>query len=141
MNESFLAIFRGHLQGIMDEDAYINMAYVLQNRAIESGVWFEIIFIPGAQKNASSAVLKNILSGKEVGAKLLDIYDEVRERNSISGKFPHTYVKNRENPSFIKLYDPKKCGGSCSTVAPAPWWVFSMVKPAPDELLEIFKKK
>lgn len=137
MSESFTSIFRGQLQGIMTEEAYVKMAQSLE------GNWYAIPIFEYLEKGTVGADTsdKHFISGAEAGQKLLQIYEEVKQRKSISGKFPHTYVKNRDNPSFIKLYDPKKCGGSCSTVAPDPWWVFSTVAPTRDELLAILSKK
>lgn len=112
----------------MTEESYVKMAESLE------GNWYAVSFM---EKNFKV----NQLTGAETGAMLLDLYKEVRERKSISGKFPHTYVRDREMPVFIKLYDPKKCGGSCSTVAPDPWWIFSQVEPTHDELTFLLKNK
>lgn len=137
MSDSFTSIYKGHLQGIMTEEAYIKMAQSLQ------GNWYAIPVFEYQEKGTlgADASDKPLISGFEAGKKLIQLYEEVKQRKSISGTFPHTYVKNRENPSFIKLYDPKKCGGSCSTVAPDPWWVFSTVAPTRDELVAILSKK
>lgn len=41
------------------------------------------------------------------------------------------YADNRENPSFIKVFDPNNLGSSCSTstIALLPAWTISTLKP------------
>ena len=41
------------------------------------------------------------------------------------------YVDNRENPSFVKIYDPNNLGSSCSTGTERalPGWTLSLAQP------------
>jgi hypothetical protein len=41
------------------------------------------------------------------------------------------YADNRENPEFIKIFDPNSLGTSCSThpIAPLPGWILSKMQP------------
>lgn len=126
--ESFAEIYSGNLQGIMSEEQYINMAKSL------TGIWFAVSFFENPHESRK-------MSGEEAGLVLLGLYEEVKGRKSLSGTFPYTYVRDRANPVFIKVYDPKKCGGSCSTISPEPWWIFSMIEPLPEELRKIKDKK
>lgn len=41
------------------------------------------------------------------------------------------YVDDKQNPDFIKIYDPNNLGSACSgsTAPPLPGWVFSRTQP------------
>lgn len=123
----------------MNEDAYVMMAQGIKES--QNKKWYSLspqMHFAGIAI-ASSIPLES--TGDEVAERLIELYEEVKRRKSVSGKFPHTYVNNRENPSFIKLYDPVKCGGSCSKTAPHPWWIFSTIKPTESEISEILQKR
>ena len=135
MGQSFISVLKGRLFGVMNEEEYVNMAQSLPG----DQTWYGLLFSP--EVKGKSPVSPVAISGGEVGKKLLELYEEVKKRKSISGKFPHTYVNDRNAPGLIKLYDPGKCGGSCSTTAPDPWWIFSTLKPETSELSQVFAKK
>lgn len=119
MAETFSELFKGRLDGVMSEEDYERLAGGLDGR------WFAV-------EAGSGAVME--LSGAEAGERLLGLRDEVRARNMLSAKFPYTYVHTPSAPKMIKTYDPLKCGSGCSTSSPDPWWVFSAVRPAPEEI-------
>lgn len=45
------------------------------------------------------------------------------------------YVHTPDVPSWIKIYDPRKCGSSCSVTTPPAWWEMELADPR-DSLLQ-----
>ncbi len=40
------------------------------------------------------------------------------------------YVHTPDSPSWIKIYDPCKCGSSCSMTTPKAWWEMELEDPS-----------
>ncbi len=123
---SFTQLFRGTLRGLRTEEEYEALA------KSSVGTWFASKFGDGDVKK---------IDGSEVCRMLLESKDMVKKRNMLNITFPYTYVANPEEPQMIKIYDPLQCGSGCSTSSPDPWWVFSRVEPAEEELRDLMTPK
>lgn len=126
MTLSFADMFRGPLRGIRSEEEYESLAKSL------TGMWSAIKFAGG--ENGILAV-----DGAKAGDMMIALRDEIKLKKLLSGAIPYTYVHTPDSPKMIKLYDPLKCGSSCSAGSPEPWWIFSTVEPEEGEL-ETIKK-
>jgi len=144
--DKFTSAYSGLFYGIVSEEAYIQMTDLAarsgEKQSLEKEIeqvveWF-------ALETARDGYQIFKFSPDEVKQKLMDILAEVKARKSLSGSYPYTYVQDRSNPQFIKLYDPLRSGGCGSQIAPDPWWVFSMITPEKVEIESLFghlKKK
>ena len=124
--ESFLEIAKGTLDGILFEKQYDTLLASLQG----SDEWY------AAEFNHEHMQFTK-LAEHEVKEKLVALRNEVKNRNK-HNTFPFTYFKNNPTPIFIKLYDPARCGSSCSLTKPDPWWIFTKILPDEKELKEAF---
>ncbi len=52
--------------------------------------------------------------------------EDLKARRSGAGWI---YVHTPDAPQWIKIYDPAKCGSSCSTTTPAAWWEMEVSDP------------
>lgn len=132
-NQSFLEIYRGRLEGILDEDRYLDLADLVR------GHWYALAFTP------EDLVLTEFGVGDEnsraAADQLLNLHREIRERRMALSKFPFTYVRDADDPTFIKLYDPLHCSACGTGPAPEPWWVFSRVRPLESEINELREER
>ena len=126
---NFVEISQGALEGFLYERQYDDFVGSLT----EKRNWFAYDFSKGD-------FIFLAISEEDLKERLIACRDEVKSRKKFN-TFPFTYVKNKENPVFIKLYDPMKCGSSCSITTPDPWWVFSTVNPEKEEILKVFPAK
>ena len=122
----FSEISQGSLEGFLFEKQYDEFVESLAG----SHSWFAYEFEKSDHEFFEISLL-------ELKNKLLEFRQEIRERKK-HNTFPFTYIKNTKDPLFIKIYDPVKCGSSCSLTTPDPWWVFSRVKPSREEILQLF---
>ncbi len=87
--------------------------------------------------------------GEEASRFLADRTEELKTRPHGPGWI---YVHTPDAPSWIKIYDPCKCGSSCSVTTPPAWWEMELTDPRdqlaqnpPEEekksLLHFFKGK
>ena len=128
MSETFLTIYRGMLEGVLSDIQYRALCESVH------GDWYAIDYF------SEDRVLQKF-TGEELQEHMFSILDTVQKRNMVSVNYPYTYAKDIKNPVLIKVYDPMKCGSSCSTSAPDPWWIFTKIKPEDNELDEILPKK
>ena len=74
-----------------------------------------------------------LAQGTEASEFLAQLTGELKTR-------PHgpgwVYVHTPDSPSWIKIYDPAKCGSSCSTTTPPAWWEMVLEDPRPKEPAE-----
>jgi len=130
----FMEMYQSVLNGVMDLDQYRLLAENL------SGQWCGINIL--SDSGEQPVVLK--FSAEQLKGKLFELQELVVSKKIMNTSFPYTYIYTRENPRLIKLYDPQRCGGSCSTSAPDPWWIFSSVEPTEEEyetLIAPYRKK
>ena len=124
-----MTLYRGMLEGMLTKEAYEN----LKNR-VSGDMWHSI-------ECTDDGFVQNKLSGDEVRNLMGECLRDVQKKNLVSTDHPYTYAKNPEDPLFIKIYDPMKCGSSCSVTSPRPWYVLSKKEPAEGDLDEIFPPK
>jgi len=122
--------YTGTLRGILKEEKYLELAGKIGKHP---GTWYGLSF----HEQTLQAVEMN---EQEVSEKLLGLHQEIVQKNYVSARYPYTYFAPPEEPLLIKLYHPGECGGSCSTSAPAPWWVFTRIKPTGEELQKLRPK-
>lgn len=123
---TFTEIATGTLDGILFEQQYDNLLASLNS----NDEWYAAEF-----HHTKMEFVK--LPESEVRNKLSLLRDEVKNRKK-HNTFPFTYFKNNPSPVFIKLYDPARCGSSCSLTKPDPWWIFTKILPEERELKEVF---
>ncbi len=70
-----------------------------------------------------------VAGGGEAAAFLFERSEEIKTRQSGAGWI---YVHTPDSPSWIKIYDPFKCGSSCSTTTPPAWWEMKLEDPRED---------
>lgn len=124
---SFEERYRGVLRGILKEEQYSDLARQVKNIP---ATWYGVSFEKEALKVGE-------FSEKETSRKLTQLHKEIIEKNYVSARFPYTYFTVENELSFIKVYHPGRCGSSCSTSAPDPWWVFSRIPPTEQELARL----
>lgn len=64
--------------------------------------------------------------GEEAAAFLAERSEEIKARKHGAGWI---YVHTPDDPSWIKIYDPMKCGSSCSMTTPDAWWEMELTDP------------
>ena len=128
MSDDFLTTYNGLLEGVLSDTQYKSLCECVH------GDWFSI------EVSSEEKIVKSI-SGEEVKSLMFSLLDIIQKRNMVSSNYPYTYAKNIQDPILIKVYDPMKCGSSCSTSSPDPWWIFTKIKPEDDELMTLFPKK
>jgi hypothetical protein len=64
--------------------------------------------------------------GSEAADFLTGRSEEIKARKHGAG---WVYVHTPEAPSWIKIYDPMKCGSSCSMTTPNAWWEMDLEDP------------
>jgi len=64
--------------------------------------------------------------GEEASRFLAARTDELKTRRHGPGWI---YVHTPDAPSWIKIYDPCKCGSSCSVTTPPAWWEMELTDP------------
>lgn len=122
---SFLDYYQGTLSGILNAAEYDALIETIEGElyAIDfSSAELGVVSMSEAEVKEKLLELRQITASSPFGAKI---------------RYPYTYVKGKQQSRFIKTYNPASCGGSCSTKAPDPWWVFSAVKPAHSELQQL----
>ncbi|NOY53173.1 MAG: hypothetical protein GXP58_06070 [Deltaproteobacteria bacterium] len=65
--------------------------------------------------------------GEEASRFLVARTEELKARPYGPG---WVYVHSPDAPSWIKIYDPCKCGSSCSITTPPAWWEMDLIDPA-----------
>ena len=128
MSDTFLNTYRGMLEGVLSDTQYKALCESV------NGDWYAIDFF------SEERLLKKF-TGEELKKHMYSLLETVQKRNMVSVNYPYTYAKDLKNPILIKVYDPMKCGSSCSTSAPDPWWIFTKIKPEDNELEEILPQK
>lgn len=128
-NESFLDLYRGRLEGILEEDRYLDLTGLVR------GHWYALHFTPESLELVEFGAGDE--GSRETADQLLALHREIRERKMALRKFPFTYVCQAEDPLLIKLYHPLQCSACGLGPAPEPWWVFSRVKPSENEMNEL----
>ncbi|OIP60726.1 MAG: hypothetical protein CO150_01480 [Nitrospirae bacterium CG_4_9_14_3_um_filter_53_35] len=83
------------------------------------GPWY----IHSPEKGMKSLFLSK---GSEASLFLSDRSEEIKSRKHGAGWI---YVHTPEAPSWIKIYDPMKCGSSCSMTTPKAWWEMTLMDP------------
>ena len=126
---SFLEISGGSLEGFLYEKQYDTFVESLNGDEI----WFAYEFSRGDMNFTE-------VSENDVREKMLEFRRIVNERKKFN-TFPFTYIKRQTEPVFIKVYDPLKCGSSCSLTTPDPWWIFSRIKPIEEDFKKVFPVK
>lgn len=129
MEMTFTEIATGTLEGMLFEKQYDTFVNCLEGHE----VWYAFDF----ERDDFTFVE---ISTNDLKNKLTLLRNEVKGRKK-HNTFPFTYFKNNPHTLFIKIYDPLKCGSSCSINTPDPWWIFSRVKPHQDEFYKLFPKK
>ena len=80
------------------------------------------------------------IEGSAASDFLTERSEEIKNRKHGAGWI---YVHTPDSPSWIKIYDPMKCGSSCSMTTPDAWWEMTLEDPReeypPDEPVQ--KKK
>jgi len=128
MENTFTAVYRGILEGVLSDTQYKSLCESL------NGDWYALDFTSENRSLQS-------FSGDELKSHMYSLLDIVQKRNMVSVNYPYAYAKNINDPILIKVYDPMKCGSSCSTSAPDPWWIFTKIKPEIEELRGLFPEK
>jgi len=64
--------------------------------------------------------------GEEASFFLAERTEELKRRPYGPGWI---YVHTPDAPSWIKIYDPCKCGSSCSMTTPPAWWEMDLTDP------------
>ncbi len=67
-----------------------------------------------------------VAGGDEASIFLTERADEIKTRKLGAG---WVYVHTPDSPSWIKIYDPLKCGSSCSMTTPDAWWEMGLEDP------------
>jgi hypothetical protein len=67
-------------------------------------------------------------NGEEAAKFLSERTEELKTRPHGPGWI---YVHTPAAPSWIKIYDPCKCGSSCSMTTPPAWWEMELTDPRP----------
>ncbi len=65
-------------------------------------------------------------AGDDAAQFLLERTEELKSRQRGAGWI---YVHTPDAPTWIKIYDPAKCGSSCSTSTPPAWWEMNVDDP------------
>jgi hypothetical protein len=67
----------------------------------------------------------------EILGKFLDSLQSRLRPDAVQGRCGFVYVDDAENPTFVKIYDPKRLGAcGISRTPPQPAWVLSKLKPS-----------
>lgn len=130
MSQNFSDLYKSILEGVLSADAYEKLV-----SNVGDTTWY------GMENTGTEEMELQTLNGQQTRSILEECLASVQKRNLVSTNYPYTYAKDVENPLLIKVYDPMKCGSSCSVTAPAPWWIFSTIKPEQSEIDSIFPKK
>ncbi|MDX1763744.1 MAG: hypothetical protein R3231_05435 [bacterium] len=72
-----------------------------------------------------------VVQGAEASEFLAGLTRELKARPHGAG---WVYVHTPKSPSWVKIYDPAKCGSSCSTTTPPAWWEMALKDPRPTGL-------
>lgn len=120
IEEVYLAAFRGNFTSTMrwpDLDAFWE---VLKARADDH--WY--IYAVGEEPPHTTASKAHLLS-------FIDSIDELLHKDHDEDYCGIVYVDNKEEPSFVKIFDPHNLGVSCgfSEKPPLPGWILSRVQP------------
>jgi hypothetical protein len=67
-----------------------------------------------------------VAQGEEAAAFLAERSSEIKARKHGAGWI---YVHTPDTPLWIKIYDPMKCGSSCSMTTPDAWWEMELEDP------------
>jgi hypothetical protein len=126
MNPTFLAMYRSMLEGVLSDTGYIDL--VDSVRGEWYGFDYQALLAAGVE-NEIPLLLEN-----EVRERLISLLDSVRARRLATISYPYAYATDLKKPDLIKVYDPSRCGSSCSTKSPDPWWIFSRIRPSCEEL-------
>lgn len=126
--KSFLDYYNGSLSGILNEKLYLQLIKAI------TGKWFHLDF-------SLDKFQVSPLPAEKVASTLLSMQKKIREQEIINMTYPYTYIYKKDNPEFIKTYDPLRCGSSCSLHAPDPWGVFSKIPPTKEELKILESKR
>jgi len=87
---------------------------------------------------------EKILSKEELN-KLIPELDTLLRKDHGEDYCGIVYINDKENPSFIKVFDPNNLGSSCSmsNILPLPSWIISTLKPInlPDAMPQTAQRK
>jgi hypothetical protein len=116
---NFKTLFKGKYYGVLRWHQLDELWIKIKNDD-EGWYCYEIGKSPPTEMKRGNA-LKQIIDG--IDSNLREKHDE-----DYCGI---VYVDNLEKPRFIKVFDPKNIGTSCSigTKAPLPEWIMSKVRP------------
>ena len=117
MAESFKELYQGRLEGFLFEKQYDAFVDSLSGNE----TWYRYEFANG-DLNFSETTMTGVKD------QLLEFRHMISARKQ-HNTFPFTYVHNTSSPNLIKVYDPIKCGSSCSLTTPDPWWIFTRIRP------------
>jgi len=126
-NNEFTALVKGPLKGLAKKEDYFRLIETV------NGDWY------GFEMNEDLNLQP--MSAKEVKSLLEDLHTEVAQKKMHKVEFPYTYANKRVDPDLIKVYDPSRCGGSCSTASPSAWWIFTKERPDEEDLSGYFPRK
>ena len=95
---TFLQMYKGTLSGIQNVAEFDRLVEAVQNS----------MFAWEFAQNGTPV----LMSKEEVRSKLEELCRITLAQPS--KLLPYTYIKDKKNPQFIKLYNPASCGSSCS---------------------------
>ncbi len=118
--QAYLSAFRGSFTSTMrwhDLDAFWN---VLKNCADDQ--WY--IYAVGEKPPESRVNKTHLLT-------FIEKIDALLHREHDEDYCGIVYIDNKENPEFIKIFDPNNLGVSCgfSENPPLPGWILSKIQP------------
>ncbi|HDQ71142.1 MAG TPA: hypothetical protein ENN19_03480 [Chloroflexi bacterium] len=116
----YLEQFRSPLKGIMRWEHWTALLEALKER--NDGKWY--VYYVGEE-------VPEIPVEHADFSRFIDEFDKLLRREHDEGYFGIAYTDDRENPSFIKVYDPSNLGASCGSVGHEvlPGWTLSRDKP------------
>ncbi|MCK5896988.1 MAG: hypothetical protein KAG20_09290 [Cocleimonas sp.] len=119
-NDSFYKAYKGRFSGVLQWHQLNELWMVLtKNRQND---WF--IYAVGNQPPQQP------VTGAELNHFIQEV-DQLLRREHDEDYCGIVYADNREEPTFIKIFDPNNLGTSCGSSGrpPLPSWILSKIKP------------
>jgi hypothetical protein len=120
--EPFYDAFRGRFSGVLSWDDLGAFWHTVRRRAA-TGWYIYAIGLPAPAEPSGAADV----------VKFIDEVDALLRRDHREDYCGIVYVDSKDDPAFIKIFDPHNLGVSCgfSKNPPLPGWIMSRTPPAP----------